>query len=187
VSTLADCYADSRTAVSLTLYELPVVTDETLTFCEGEDIILNANITGVTYYWNTGETTSDITVNTAGNYTLTVTDPNGCQSTKTITLNQIDRPIIASVSSEEYTISILTKNLGEFEYSLDGFNFRDQNNFENREGGQYTIYVREKNGCGLATLEYLHLVIPNFFTPNGANHYDLFIINGTGKFENSER
>lgn len=186
VSTLADCYADSRTAVSLTLYELPVVTDETLTFCEGEDIILNANITGVTYYWNTGETTSDITVNTAGNYTLTVTDPNGCQSTKTITLNQIDRPIIASVSSEEYTISILTKNLGEFEYSLDGFNFRDQNIFENREGGQYTIYVREKNGCGLATLEYLHLVIPKFFTPNGDNHNDLFIINGTGKFENSE-
>src|SRR5690606_37383099 len=78
-----------------------------------------------------------------------------------------------------------TKNQGAFEYSLDGSNYQDQNVFENREGGQYTIYVRGKDGCGLATLEYLHLVIPKFFTPNGDNHNDLFIINGTHKFQNS--
>src|SRR5690606_12238954 len=42
-STLADCYADSRTALSLTLFELPEVTDETLWFCEGDEIILYAN------------------------------------------------------------------------------------------------------------------------------------------------
>jgi len=186
VSTLADCYAGSRTAVNLTLHELPVVTDETLSFCEGEDIILYANITGVTYNWNTGETGPNITVDVAGTYTLLVTDPNGCQNTKTFTVGQIDRPLIASVSSEEYTISVFTKNLGTFEYSLDGSDYRDQNIFENREGGQYTIYVREKNGCGLATMEYLHLTIPRFFTPNGDNHNDLFLINGTDKFENSE-
>nr|WP_285903358.1 T9SS type B sorting domain-containing protein [Arenibacter sp. H213] len=186
VSTLADCYADSRTALSLTLYELPVVTDETHSFCEGEDIILYANISNVTYNWSTGETTSNIIVDTAGTYTLIVTNPNGCQSTKSITVSQIDRPIIRSVSSEEYTIKVLAKNLGSFEYSLDGINYQDQNSFKNREGGLYTIYVREKSGCGLTTMEYLHLVIPKFFTPNGDNHNDLFIIHGTDNFQNSE-
>src|SRR5690606_15906679 len=186
VSTLADCYANSRTALSLTLFELPEVTDETVWFCEGDEIILYANLANVTYEWNTGEITPDITVGTAGTYTVIVTNPNGCHSTRTITLEQIDRPLIGSVLSQEYTISVFTKNQGAFEYSLDGYNYQDQNVFENREGGQYTIYVREKNDCGLATMEYLHLVIPKFFTPNGDNHNDLFIINGTDNFQNSE-
>ena len=186
VSTLADCYAPNRTALSLTFFELPVVTDEALDFCEGDTIILFDDITNVTYRWNTGETTPHITVDRAGTYTLIVTNPNGCHSTKTFTVTQIDRPQIGSVVSEEYTISIFMKKPGAFEYSLDGFHYQDQNVFENREGGQYVIYVREKQGCGLATLEHLHLVIPKFFTPNGDSYNDMFIINGTDVFRNAE-
>ncbi|GGW51215.1 hypothetical protein GCM10007383_38450 [Arenibacter certesii] len=186
VSSFAECYADSRTPLSLTLFELPEATDETIEFCEGDSTILYANITNVTYQWSTGETTPTIIVGTAGSYTLMATNPNGCESTKTITLLQIDRPIIKSISSEEHTITVSTKNQGAFEYSLDGINFQDQNSFKNREGGLYTMYVREKRGCGSATAEFLHLVIPKFFTPNGDNHNDLFIIHGADKFQYSE-
>lgn len=43
--------------------------------------------TAVTYNWSTSSTSSVITVNTAGIYTVTVTDPaNGCSSTQTISV-----------------------------------------------------------------------------------------------------
>ncbi|MDX1326305.1 MAG: T9SS type B sorting domain-containing protein [Arenibacter sp.] len=186
VSTLAACYADSRTAIKLTHYELPVVTDETIYFCEDDSVILYANTSNATYEWNTGETTPSIVVDSSGTYSLIITNSHGCQNTKKFTLFQIDRPLIESVRSDEYTITVLTENLGAFEYSLDGIYYQYQNSFKNTEGGHYTIYVREKNGCGLTTMEYLHLVIPKFFTPNGDHHNDLFIINGTENFGNAE-
>lgn len=47
--------------------------------CPGTSIALTAS-TGASYLWSTGATTSTITVTTAGNYTVMITDNNGCQS-----------------------------------------------------------------------------------------------------------
>jgi gliding motility-associated-like protein len=178
VSTLANCYADERTEISLVLYELPVVFDEALTFCENTTITLSAGIDNVTYEWNTGETTANISVNDPGSYTVKVTNTNGCYTIKTITVDQIDAPRIQSAISEEYTISIIMENNGSFEYSLNGLTYQDQKTFSDVEGGPYTLYVRERNNCGIATLNYIHLVIPKFFTPNGDGINDIFRING---------
>ena len=52
-------------------------------FCENSSIQLNANITGATYLWNTGETGPSINVNTTGKYWLTVTK-NNCIAADTI-------------------------------------------------------------------------------------------------------
>ncbi|MDL5510971.1 T9SS type B sorting domain-containing protein [Arenibacter sp. M-2] len=186
VSTLANCYADQRTAISMTLFDLPEVSDETLSFCENTTTTLSAKISNMAYEWNTGETTESINVTAPGIYTVKVTNANGCSSIKTISLQQIDAPKIQTAVSEEYTISILTENSGEFEFSLDGFNYQNANVFNNTEGGLYTLYVRERNNCGIATLAYIHLVIPKFFTPNGDGINDLFKINGLEKFNFSK-
>lgn len=59
----------------------------TLTFCEGNSTTLTAtaNGTGNTFLWSNGATTNTTTVNTPGNHSVTVTTPNGCQYTKTVT------------------------------------------------------------------------------------------------------
>lgn len=51
-----------------------------LTVCAGQSVTLTApTVAGATYMWNTLATTQSITVNTAGVYSVTVTDPNNCK------------------------------------------------------------------------------------------------------------
>ena len=45
-----------------------------------DSIRLQSSVSANSYLWSTGQTTSSIKVNTAGNFTLTVTDAYGCQA-----------------------------------------------------------------------------------------------------------
>ena len=186
VTSNGNCVSNNRTAVSIVFYPVPVVVDEELTFCEGEDITLYANVQNMTYLWSTGDVISQTTVNTSGIYTVIVTNGNGCSATKTITLTQIDNPVIGSVESEGTDIIISTANTGDFEYSLDGINYQLNPVFNTIEGGLYTIYVRERSGCGVASIEYLHFWVPKFFTPNGDTENDTFNLKGIEFYNHSE-
>lgn len=178
------CSSSQRTPVSIIIHDPPTKPiDETLSFCENTTITLSSDTDNVDYEWSTGETTSDINVSTPGIYTVTLTNGNGCSTTKTITLNQIEAPKIKTAISEEYTLIILMDNNGDFEYSLDGYNYQDDNQFTNTEGGLYTLFAREINHCGTTNLPYVHLIIPKFFTPNGDGIHDTFKISGAENLE----
>lgn len=185
----AGCISDTRTAVSIFFYQLPEVDDETIAFCEGSQTTLNANYMGsdtVSYEWDTGETTSQITVGAPGTYTVGVTNSDGCTNVKTINLKQVDAPIISNITSDEFTIIVSTTFDGDFEYSLNGVDYQDSPEFENTQGGRYTIYVREKNGCGETSSQYTHFVIPKFFTPNGDTFNDTFVLTGIENYNSSQ-
>ncbi len=49
-------------------------------FCKGGSVTLTSS-SAVNNLWNTGATTQNITVSASGTYSVTVTDPNGCQAT----------------------------------------------------------------------------------------------------------
>jgi gliding motility-associated-like protein len=61
--------------------------------CEGSNFTLNSNVTASTYLWNTGDASNSINVNTAGKYSLTVTDANGCKGSDEVQVTLIARPI----------------------------------------------------------------------------------------------
>ena len=64
----------------ITVYPLPTVSiSGALTYCAGSSTTLDAG-SFVSYLWSNGETTQTISA-TAGNYTVTVTDSNGCSNT----------------------------------------------------------------------------------------------------------
>lgn len=57
----------------------PTTPTGTTTICSGSSLVLTASA-GTTYLWSNGATTESITVTTAGNYSVRVTNANGCQS-----------------------------------------------------------------------------------------------------------
>jgi hypothetical protein len=71
--------------ISVTLNPLPTVPTitsiGTISSCSGGSLTLSAPAGLSSYSWNTGATTTSITVTQSGNYTVTVTNANGCART----------------------------------------------------------------------------------------------------------
>ncbi|WP_236631011.1 T9SS type B sorting domain-containing protein [Zobellia sp. OII3] len=96
---------------------------------------------------------------------------------------------IEEVSIEEsfgnYIVEIEVREDGDYEYSLDGKNYQDENRFNNVETGFYTIVVRGKNGCGITEKEISVIGFPKCITPNGDDTNDRWQITGViTHFEN---
>ncbi|MFM7017108.1 MAG: hypothetical protein ACKOX3_12360, partial [Bacteroidota bacterium] len=73
--------------VSLT-NSVSIIPTGTVTICEGNNQVLQAS-SGTSYLWSNGAITASISVNTAGSYTVTVTDANGCSATSAATVLNI--------------------------------------------------------------------------------------------------
>lgn len=137
-----------------------------------------------------GATGYTLTVNTEGIYTVEVTNSSGCLRTRTITVTASNIATIENVQvvdlSDENSVTVLVTGLGDYEYSLDNENWQTSNVFTNIEAGIYTVYVKDLNGCGVATEEISVLGIPNYFTPNGDGYNDYWNIKGINSRLNAE-
>ncbi|WP_026838203.1 T9SS type B sorting domain-containing protein [Gillisia sp. JM1] len=128
---------------------------------------------------------SSISINEAGTYSLSIIkEENGilCESYKEFDLVHSEAPTIDKISYKDFAensrVEIFTSGDGDFEYSLDGINFQDENFFEDVEGGEYDITIRDKNGCGQA-IQLINIInYGRFFTPNNDGYHDTWTIKG---------
>jgi len=82
------CNLQLANTVTVTVNPLPTPTitaNGSTTLCQGGSVTLTASA-GSTYLWSTGAATQSITVSTAGSYTVTVTNANGCSATSSATV-----------------------------------------------------------------------------------------------------
>ena len=173
-STLTSCISAGRTEIEVVIFDAPELIDEEIELCEGESLLLSANFQNATYLWSTGEESESISIQEPGNYTVQVTNGQACSNTKTIVVNQIDAPVIDTIISNGQDIEVRLADEGTFEFSLNGTFYSESPVFESVLGGRYTIYVRNDSNCPPLIQEYVHIVIPKFFTPNGDNRNDTF-------------
>ena len=134
----------------------------------------------------TGATTQTIIIWTAGNYSVTITNNFGCSTIKNFAATVYPLPRFDTVLVENDQITIVPLNVGDFEYSIDGLFFQNSPIFSNAPGGLQTASVREINGCGIKTEDFVVLLAPTFFTPNNDGHNDFWTVKGIFAYPNAE-
>ncbi|MBI35142.1 MAG: hypothetical protein CMP67_07245, partial [Flavobacteriales bacterium] len=78
-----DCVGND--AVLVTFLDVPLLNlGPDSSICEGDRMLLNAGSDGVRYFWNTGDSTSTIFIDSAATYIVTVSNAANCISTDSI-------------------------------------------------------------------------------------------------------
>ncbi len=171
-----------RIPVEITIYPKPILSDSQNVICQDGDLSLDAGLDNVTYFWpHSGETTRSVTVSAPGNYEVTVTTlaPAFCSASKTFTVIQRNPPDVIGSLVIGNSLTILTSNSGDFEYSIDGVNFQSSPIFSVDGSPIDRIYALETNGCGNDDKPFeIKLEIPAFFTPNQDGFQDLWSVRG---------
>ncbi|NCA78038.1 MAG: hypothetical protein EOM90_17060, partial [Alphaproteobacteria bacterium] len=123
-----------------------IVITGALEFCKGGSSILSA-AGGVSYLWNTGATNPEIEVAVSGNYSVTGTDENGCESTVEVLVTVFPLPT-AQITGElnlcEGESTILT--------AIGGVSYLWSTGETNAsitvsEAGEYSVTVIDEHGC----------------------------------------
>ncbi|MES2798157.1 MAG: fibronectin type III domain-containing protein [Bacteroidota bacterium] len=147
VTNLNGCTGSGTITVTNAPVPTPSITG-TLQICPGSSTLLDAGGGYSSYAWSTGAISQTINVSSAGSYTVTVTNSNGCvgsASTSTSVLTP-PTPFISGKSAFCPTSSIsLTANPGYSSYlwSTGGTTA----NISVNSIGTYTVTVTASNGC----------------------------------------
>ena len=78
----------------------PVISGNT-DICQGQSTTIGPGPGFTTYSWSTGASTQSISVTATGNYSVTVTDANGCTGTTSaaVTVNALPSPSVSGPPS----------------------------------------------------------------------------------------
>lgn len=175
------CYTAFPVTLRINVFT-DAIADETLGMCNNNPVTLTADSGFRSYLWSTGETIPTIQVTVPATYTVTIENAVGCTKVKTFTVIGSEIATISDIIITDLvdnsSVEIVPSGSGNYEYSLDGNRFQDSPVFEHLSGLIYTVYVRDKNGCGVAEKEFNLLQIPKYFTPNNDGFNDYWNIQG---------
>lgn len=140
--------------------------------CEGEsdggiDLIVDGGTAPYTYQWNTAETTQDLAMIPAGDYTVIVTDANDCEATYALTINE--PPALEAIILDATDVNCNGTNTGgivldvtggtapyEFDWNEDAFD--GQQSPQDLPAGQYIVTVTDVMGCN--NIQFVQITQP---------------------------
>lgn len=116
--------------------------------------------TPYSYLWSDGQTTSAATGLIAGNYTVTVTDQNGCTNTTTVSIIQPDSAVSVATTvlippscgmSDGSAIATGSGGTGPYNYSWNSSPVQNTQTVVNLPAGNYTVTVTDASSCSATT------------------------------------
>jgi gliding motility-associated-like protein len=180
-------------------------------------IVISNGSPNYTYQWTDGSTTitntADITGLTSGNYTLIVTDAQGCDDTTNVSINFVNNAVVIAIDDSasttginDVTFNVYPNDTGD-ETSITVITQPNNGSITENGNGEMT-YTPDNGFSGVDTLTYLicdpnctntcdtatvfinvkkidSLIIPNGFTPNDDNINDYFVIKNLEQYPNN--
>ena len=144
-------------SVTLTQKPKPLAKIDGLTnVCQGSTVTFTAYASSgtppYTYLWSTGATTDFIVIGTAGTYTVTVTDINGCTGTasRTLTVNPIPTTTVSGtniICSGSSTVFTANPSGGTPGYTYLWSNSATTQSITVSTTGTYFVTVTDTKGC----------------------------------------
>ena len=151
-------------------------------------ISAETNNIGDTYLWSTGETSSVIQLNNltdVGDYSITITTPNNCSTTKDFKVIESVEATINFTTTVDFadpnSITIDVSGIGNYLFSLDGGEPQTSNIFPDVYIGPHIVTVKDLNGCEDVEREVVVIDVPKFVTPNGDGAFDTWHITGVNQ------
>jgi len=149
-----------------------------------------------------GNNSPSVNITKGGDYTVTATTKDGtlCSKTKTITINESVTATVENLNivddSDNNIIDVDITGTGIYEIALDNLNDfvpfaplsslpGNTHRFTNVVAGIHTVYIRDKNGCGLTIKQAVLIGFPRFLTPNGDGINDTWNVAGASLQPNS--
>ncbi len=161
--TVKDAHNCTQTALVMVTQPaapLSLKTTQTMVSCNGgADGTATVTATGgtapYTYSWDNGQTTATATGLISGNYTITVTDANGCTNTATVTITQ---PAALALSGTQTDVSCnggtngvatvtVTGGTAPYTYSWNTTPAQTTTTIRNLISGNYAATVTDAKGC----------------------------------------
>jgi gliding motility-associated-like protein len=168
----------------------PNFEDQEVYLCDNVPLAVSIATNFFSYNWSNGDNDFSTQLNAPGDYTVTVTNSDGCEATKKFIAIASGAPTITSVDINDFqgdsnSVTIYVTGLGTWEYSLDGISYQDSTVFNNVLPGEYQVHVRDQFLCGDDTFDIFVLNYPSFFTPNDDTYNDVWTIENIEFYSNA--
>ncbi|MFC2176506.1 Ig-like domain-containing protein, partial [Bacteroidota bacterium] len=166
VTDTSGCVGNSANA-TVVVNPLPTPTVNPIsatTFCDGDSVTL-ATGSYASYLWSTGETTQQITVDTAGSYSVTVVNAKGCTGTSSglaVTVNSNPTPSITVSGPLEFCQGgsvMLTSSFGAGGFQWSTGEITQQITVSTAD--TFTVTVSSIHGCTGTADSVITVVNPN--------------------------
>ncbi|MCS6917197.1 MAG: T9SS type A sorting domain-containing protein [Chitinophagales bacterium] len=167
--------------VSITVNPTPkrpnIVPQGTRSFCQGGSRLViptysGASPTGITYLWNSGDTTTNLVVTQGGAYWVVITDQNGCTAvsdTEVFTVHPLPSPTITANGPTAFCYNqsvTLSAPPGYTSYSWSPSGFGQTRTVT--QSGTYFVTVTDTNGCTGQSSNSITVTVYDLPTPTAS-------------------